>query len=134
MKVTFNKPSTEFGVIELTSAQIDPGYVVKVALTASGKLVNAADASKTIAYVVNSASGAFTSAEYRFAGDSTALTIDITQAAWDAAYAGYYSDTVTFTISYGEARKPLIGSTAKWVMKSMEKNIISTAGSGFGLR
>lgn len=37
------------------------------------------------------------------AGDRTALTIDITQADWDAAYAGNYSDTVTFTISYGKA-------------------------------
>ena len=37
------------------------------------------------------------------AGEKVDLTIDITQAAWDAAAAGDYSDTVTFNIAYVDA-------------------------------
>ena len=38
------------------------------------------------------------------AGEKVDLTIDITQAAWDAAAAGDYSDTVTFNIAYVDAQ------------------------------
>lgn len=100
VQVEFNATSTKFGAIELAAAQIAPGYAVKVTLSASGKLKNEADQTKTIAYTVNSEDGAFSSKEYQNKGDSTDLTIDITQAAWDSAYAGNYSDTVTFTVSY----------------------------------
>lgn len=100
--VAFNATSTSFGSITLAAAQIDPGYAVKVELNASGTLKNAADTGKTITYTVNDKVGVFTSAEYLTAGDSTALTIDIAQEAWDAAFAGDYSDTVTFTVSYVE--------------------------------
>lgn len=103
MKVEFNETSTTFGTISLDKAQIDPGYAVKVDLTASKILKNKADTSKTIAYAINAGGTAFTSQEYTAAGQSTPLTIDITQEAWDQAYAGDYSDTVTFTISYGPA-------------------------------
>lgn len=101
--VEFDAASTNFGEIELSAAQLDPGYAVKVALSTSGSLVNAADANKTIPYTVNVKDGpAFTYAAYTTAGDKTELTINISQASWDAAYAGSYSDTVTFTISYVE--------------------------------
>lgn len=102
VKVTFNETSTAFGSIELTAAQIDPDYAVRVTLTAGGRLVNAADESKTIAYAirVKDTDEEFDYGEYRTDGDSTALTIDITRDAWDAAYAGSYSDAVIFTISY----------------------------------
>lgn len=98
--VTFNTLSTSFGSVTLTAAQIDPGYAVKVALTASGTLKNQADTNRTIAYAIHDANGAFTSAQYTTAGDKTDLTIAITQDAWNAAFAGSYSDTVTFTVSY----------------------------------
>ena len=99
--VTFNTLSTSFGAVTLTAAQIDPGYAVKVELNASGTLKNQADNTKTIAYTVNDANGdAFTVGTYTTAGDKTDLTIDITQEAWNAAFAGQYSDTVTFTVSY----------------------------------
>ncbi len=102
--VAFNALSTDFGAVTLESAQIDPGKAVKVELDASGSLKNAADADKTIAYTINTADNtAFTSASYQTAGDTTALKIDITQEAWDAAFAGSYSDTVTFTVSYVDA-------------------------------
>ena len=99
----FNKTSTAFGTIVLDKAQIDPGRVVKVELAASGLLKNKADDTKTIAYAINAGGTAFVSQEYTAAGQSTPLTIDITKQAWDQAYAGEYSDTVTFTISYVEA-------------------------------
>ena len=98
--VTFNTLSTSFGSVKLTAAQIDPGYAIRVTLNASGTLKNQADRTKTIAYTIKNANGAFTSAQYTTAGQETPLTIDITQAAWNAAFAGQYSDTVTFTVSY----------------------------------
>lgn len=101
--VDFNATSTSFGAVQLDAAQIDPGYVVRVALDVSGTLKNAKDSSKTIPYTVNDESAAFVSADYTAAGQSTPLTIDITQDAWNAAYAGDYSDVMTFTVSYVEA-------------------------------
>lgn len=100
VSVEYNKLSTEFGSIKLESARLDPGYAVKVNLDASGTLKNLADNSKTIAYVVNDGTTAFTAAQYTTAGQETPLTINITQEAWNSAYAGSYSDTVTFTVSY----------------------------------
>lgn len=102
VEVEFNAVSTSFGNITLEAAQIDPGHAVTVTLTASGTLKNKADETKTIAYTVSAGGAAFTSEQYETAGDSTALTIEITQEAWNAAYAGEYSDTVTFTVSYAE--------------------------------
>lgn len=104
--VTFNTLSTSFGAVKLESAQIDPGYAVQVELNASGTLKNQADSSKTIAYTIKDANGAFTGAQYTTAGDKTDLTIDITQDEWNAAFAGDYSDTVTFTVSYINTNTP----------------------------
>lgn len=100
--VVFHAASTPFGQVALTKAQLEPGYGVQVALSASGALKNTKDAAKTIPYTVNSEEGVFTSVWYEAAGQSTALTIDISEEAWNAAYAGAYSDTVTFTVSYGK--------------------------------
>ena len=73
---------------------------MQVALDASGTLKNQADTTKTIAYTIKAGEDAFTSARYTTAGQETPLTIDITQEAWNTAFAGSYSDTVTFTVSY----------------------------------
>lgn len=98
--VDFNKVDTSFGEIKLTAAQLDPGKSVEVALSASGTLKNSKDNRKTLAYQILDGDAAFTSATYKMAGQSTALTIHIAQHDWNAAYAGDYADTVTFTISY----------------------------------
>lgn len=98
--VTFNAEDTSFGKIELTKAQLDPGKKVNVTLSASGTLKNSKDNRKTLAYQIQDGTTAFTSATYKMAGQSTALTIHIEQKDWNAAYAGDYADTVTFTISY----------------------------------
>ena len=46
----------------------------------------------------------FTEATYKVQGEHTDLTIDIAQTEWDAAFAGDYSDTVSFNISYVDAQ------------------------------
>lgn len=98
--VPFNAQQTSFGTIEVASAQIEPNKQIKVSLETDGALINQADNTKTIPYTVNDENGVFSSAVYAKAGDKTDLTIHITQDDWNKAYAGSYSDTVTFTVSY----------------------------------
>ena len=92
--------NTSFGAITLTDAQLDPGKSVNVTLKSSGTLKNKNDTSKMLAYTIRSGKSAFTSASYKTAGESTALTIHIAKDDWAKAYAGDYADTVEFTISY----------------------------------
>lgn len=98
--VKFNALTTDFGEIEVTAAQIEPDKCIQVALTTDGELNNTADGTKVIPYTVNADGATFTSATYLATGDSTELTINITQDNWNKAYAGSYSDTVTFEVSY----------------------------------
>lgn len=98
--VVFGDVDTPFGAIKLTAAQLDPGKSVNVTLKSSGTLKNKNDTSKMLAYTIRSGESAFTSASYTKAGESTALTIHIEKDDWAKAYAGDYTDTVEFTISY----------------------------------
>ena len=99
--VAFNATKTAFGAIEVTTSQIHPNKCIKVALSSDGKLENSIDATKVIPYAIKDSEGAaFTSATYLTEGDKTELSIHITANDWNAAYAGEYSDTVTFTVSY----------------------------------
>ena len=101
VNVQFNAAETDFGAIEVTASQIHPDKCIKVALTSDGELNNAIDATKVIPYAVKDSDGAvFTSATYLTEGDKTELSIHITADDWNAAYAGEYADTVTFTVSY----------------------------------
>ena len=101
VNVQFNATETAFGAIEVTASQIHPDKCIKVALTSDGKLENSIDATKVIPYAIKDSQGnAFTSATYLTEGDKTVLSIHITADDWNAAYAGEYSDTVTFTVSY----------------------------------
>ena len=101
VNVSFNATETAFGTIEVTAAQIHPDKCIKVALASDGKLENSIDATKVIPYAIKDSKGAaFTSATYLTEGDKTELSIHITANDWNAAYAGDYSDTVTFTVSY----------------------------------
>lgn len=86
---------------EATAAQIEPDKQIRVALDASGTLKNKTDETKTLPYTVTDSEGnTFTSGTYTAKGNKTELKINITQENWNAAYAGEYSDTVTFTVSY----------------------------------
>ena len=101
VNVQFNATETAFGAIEVEAAQIHPDKCIKVALTTDGELNNAIDNTKVIPYEIQDSEGvAFTSATYLTEGDKTELSIHITEGDWNAAYAGDYSDTVTFTVSY----------------------------------
>ena len=101
VNVVFNATETAFGTIVVTASQIHPNKCIKVELTSDGKLENGIDATKVIPYAIKDSEGsAFTSATYLTEGDKTELSIHITDADWNAAYAGEYSDTVTFTVSY----------------------------------
>ena len=101
VNVQFNATETAFGAIEVEAAQIHPNKCIKVELTSDGKLENSIDATKVIPYAIKDSTGAaFTSATYLTEGDKTELSIHITANDWNAAYAGEYSDTVTFTVSY----------------------------------
>ena len=101
VNVAFNATETAFGAIEVTASQIHPNKCIKVALTTDGELNNAIDNTKVIPYAIKDSEGAaFTSATYLTEGDKTELSIHITADDWNAAYAGDYSDTVTFTVSY----------------------------------
>ena len=99
--VAFNATETDFGAIEVTASQIHPDKCIKVALATDKELNNAIDNTKVIPYAIKDSEGAaFTSATYLTEGDKTELSIHITADDWNAAYAGEYSDTVTFTVSY----------------------------------
>ena len=101
VNVVFNATETDFGAIEVIASQIHPDKCIKVVLTTDGELNNAIDNTKVIPYVIKDASGkAFTSGTYLTEGDKTVLSIHITAEDWNAAYAGSYSDIVTFTVSY----------------------------------
>jgi spore coat protein U-like protein len=101
VNVQFNATETAFGTIEVVASQIHPDKCIKVSLATDNKLENSIDATKVIPYAIkDSAGAAFTSATYLTEGDKTDLSIHITADDWNAAYAGDYSDTVTFTVSY----------------------------------
>ena len=101
VNVAFNATETDFGKIEVAASQIHPDKCIKVALATDKELNNAIDNTKVIPYVIKDGEGAeFTSATYLTEGDKTELSIHITVDDWNAAYAGDYSDTVTFTVSY----------------------------------
>lgn len=100
-EIEFNAVSTDLGSISLDAAQINPNYVVTVSANA-GVFSNEADAQKTIPYKLTAGADEFASAEYMAAGESTALKIAIEKTAWEAASAGDYSGTITFTVAYSE--------------------------------
>ena len=101
VNVQFNATETAFGAIEVESAQLHPDKCIKVTLDSDGKLENSIDETKVIPYAIKDSEGEeFTFATYLTEGDKTELSIHISSAAWNAAYAGEYSDTVTFTVSY----------------------------------
>ena len=117
--VKFHDLTTDFGKVELTKAQLDPGKVVKVTVNSDGELNNAADDKKVIPYTVMAqyASGAEDEVYVPFnvkgndlifdtAGQAFAMEIQITEDDWNKAYAGSYSDTVTFNVSYEDAPTP----------------------------
>lgn len=95
-----NATSTDFGTITADNVRLNPQKKIVVSVNAALTMKNANDDTKTIPYTITSGGNAFTSVNLLKTGDSAALKIDITAEAWSAAYAGDYSDIVTFTVAY----------------------------------
>ena len=99
--VAFNALSTDFG-------SLAPNKAVQVTITYDNDLNNSGDTTAVIPYVLKDNSEITVNADYAVtffrAGEKVDLTINITQADWDAAAAGDYSDTVTFNIAYVDAQ------------------------------
>ena len=111
--VAFNDLTTDFGSVELTQARLDPNKQVVVTVDTDGELNNAADAEKVIPYTVMAQYATGEEGEeyvpfdvsgndltFDTAGQAFAMTIEISEDDWNQAYAGSYSDTVTFNVSY----------------------------------
>ena len=104
--VAFNALSTDFGSVTLDSARLAPNKAVQVTVTSDYNLNNSVDNTAVIPYSLkagNDTLDADYAATFTTAGEKVDLTINITQADWDAAAAGDYGDTVTFNISYVDA-------------------------------
>lgn len=102
--VYFDDTVTTFGKVEIKEAQLDPDKCIVVALSTDGELVHTNETAVLPYTIVDDATNeVFTSASYTDQGQTTDLSIHIADSDWASAYAGAYSDTVTFTISY-EAR------------------------------
>ena len=102
VSIVFNTTQTQFGTVELSKAQLEVGKSVYVQASA-GALANTADNTKTIPYTLMAGENTFTGAEYIAAGQSTSLTLNISQDDWNRAYAGSYEGAVTFTVSYDDS-------------------------------
>lgn len=108
--VAFDAAETDFGSVTLDSARLAPNKAVEVTITSDFDLNNSTDNTAVIPYTLKATKGtdeevvaAGYSAKLQNTGDKVDLTINITQADWDAAAAGDYSDTVTFNIAYVDA-------------------------------
>lgn len=92
--------SSSLGKITIENVRLEPDKNVNVSVDASGKLKNTKDTSKTIPYKLMNGDKEFKSAFYTENSDNTMLTLLIDKSDWDKAYAGTYTDTLVFTISY----------------------------------
>ena len=99
--IAFNAASTTFDTkLGLSKAQLDPGSKVTVTAKPTA-LKNDTDSSKTIPFTLCKDDGtAFTSADFTNTSDKVELSVHIDQTAWNKAYAGNYTGSVTFEISY----------------------------------
>jgi len=103
VKVVSGQEKTDFGSVKLDKAQLEPDKCIKVTLISDNLLKHQKDKTKTLTYTINEKTDketVFTSADYLTAGEKTDLTIGITKEEWEKAYAGVYSNTVTFKIEY----------------------------------
>lgn len=91
------------GAVTATKLLLSPGKTVTVSVeSANGyRLVNAADAKKSIAYTLSGADAiAFFPGEY---GKSFPLSASVAESEWRQAAAGEHTDVLTFTAEYKDA-------------------------------
>lgn len=108
--LTFGDLSTDIGDIAVTDLVLAPNTQLTVTIsgvTSAGAGTLTTSASGTIPFILKIGATASTTAANATATNTTSFTangtkpvyIDIAQAAWDAAPAGSYSDTITFAVS-----------------------------------
>lgn len=98
--IQFNEPETKLeGPLYLSAAQLDPDHKVTISATANA-LKNDADKSKTIPFTLYEGNDPFTSADFVDKYKNVQLSVHIKQSDWNAAPAGNYKGSVTFTIDY----------------------------------
>lgn len=101
--ITFNTVTTNIGEIELTGARLEPGHQITVTISGittagAGVMDHDVNAATKLAYSLEIA-GVATNATSFTADGAQTVEVIIAQAAWDAAPAGGYSDTLTFTVA-----------------------------------
>ena len=100
--ITFNHTDTNLnGTLHLSAAQLDPDHKVTISATAN-ELVNQADKTKTIPFTLYEGGNSFTSTAFTDTTKKVQLSARIDQTAWNAAPAGSYTGSVSFTITYGQ--------------------------------
>lgn len=91
------------GAVTATKLWLSPGKTVTVSVASANdyRLVNKADAEKSIAYTLSGAEAiAFLPGEY---GKSFPLSVAVAESEWRQAAAGEHTDVLTFTAEYKNA-------------------------------
>lgn len=83
-------------------AQLAAGKKLNVTVAADHDVMTIENGTDTLAYALSGADTNFTTDGAVYAGDRS-VSVDVAQAAWDAAAIGAYADTVTFTASVVDA-------------------------------
>lgn len=100
-EIAFGVESTKIGDLGLATAQLGPKrqvtFTADVSVAGAGKLTHS-DNSTTLPYTLNIDGAATNKAGFTAVGVKP-VTVNITKAAWDAAPAGSYSDTITFSVT-----------------------------------
>lgn len=100
--IPFNATSTPLATnLGLSKAQLHPGSKVTVAVTTVNPLKNTKG--NEIPFALYEGSKTFSSADFFDTTKKVELSVHIAQTAWDAAPAGDYTGSVTFTIDYVQA-------------------------------
>ena len=98
--IEWEADTTDIGEVKATILWIEPAATVDVTVESDNgyKLINMADAERTIAYtLVGADSMVFAPGEV---GKSFPLSVEIESAQWLQAAAGEHKDTLTFTAEY----------------------------------
>ena len=96
--IPFNATSTPLATnLGLSKAQLHPGSKVTVTVTVN-PLKNAKG--NEIPFALYEGNTVFTSADFTDTTKKVELSVHIAQSAWDAAPAGDYTGSITFTITY----------------------------------
>lgn len=91
------------GEVKAEKMLLSPGKTVVISVASANdfKMINAQDASKTIAYTLPGTDAiAFLPGDY---GKSFPISANVTESEWRQAAAGEFSDLLTFTADYKDA-------------------------------